>query len=311
MKKVIITAGNVSSIDSGAKSKLKDAGLLVEEYPETEKLSVKERLQILQDADAVIAGLEVYDKGLLEQLPTLKLIARRGVGVDNIDLDAAKELGITVTITDGLVGSTVAELILAYLLEHSRKLSLHNLDMKQGIWSRRLSEGLRGKYLGLVGFGSIAKETAIRANSFGMKVLCYYRHRDPAMEQAYQVEYCDFNTLITISDYISVNVPLTKETTHLFTREAFQRMKSSAVLINTARSAIVHTGDLIEALHTGTIAGAYLDVYDAEPCNDPELLSCTNAFFTPHVGTFTKETFIAMNNRCAEQVLQFFHPSVD
>jgi len=306
MIKVIITAGNVSSIDTGARKMLETAGFDVEEYPEAINYSDDKLINLLSHADAVIAGMEKYPAHILEKLPGLKLIARRGAGVDNIDLDAANKLGITVTRTEGIVGPAVAELIMAYLLDHARLLSVHSNNMKEGIWHRRLSTGLKGKTLGLIGFGSIAKETSRLANAFGMKVLCYHRHRDPVAEEAYSAEYTDFNTLVSSSDYISICVPLTNETRNMFNRDVFRRMKASAVLINTARSAIVNTADLIEALNTSQIAGAYIDVYDHEPCHDMNLLSCKNAYFTPHIGTFTKETFIAMNNLCARQVIEYF-----
>lgn len=307
MIKVIITANNVSSIDHCTRQTLEKAGFYVEEYPEANALQKEEFISLLQGADAVIAGLEKYTREILERVPTLKLIARRGVGTDNIDMTVAKERGITITRTEGIVGAAVAELIMTYILEHARMLGAHNRDMKQGVWNRRLSGGVKGKTLGLIGFGSIAKETAIRANAFGMKVLCYYRHRDPASEQSFQVEYKDFDSLVAASDYISINVPLTEDTKHMFCWKVFDRMKSTSVLLNTARSGIVCIEDLVLALQEGKIAGAYLDVYDQEPCTDSPLSSCYNAVLTPHIGTFTKETFLSMNNRCAGQIMEFFN----
>lgn len=306
MKKIIITANNVSEVDLCTKYLLEQSGFYVEEYPDAFKYKPEEIIYILKDAEAVIAGLEPYTREILDHTPSLKLIARRGVGVDNIDLNAAQEHGILVTRTKGLVGSSVSELIMSYLLDHARMLSSHNATMKQGVWLRNLSEGVQGKTLGLVGFGSIAKETAVRANAFGMNVLTYHRHQDSITEQAYHVKYVDFYTLVTTSDYISINVPLTEETNNMFHKKVFDLMKPSSVLINTARSGIVNTEDLVSALKSKTINGAYIDVYDREPCIDSPLLSCDNATLTPHIGTFTRETFIAMNNRCAEQIIEFF-----
>ncbi len=307
MKKVVIAVSNISNINPEAKSRLESAGFSVEEYADTLLLSQKELISLLHQADAVIAGLESYPEEVLTSLPSLKLIARRGVGVDNIDMEAAKSLGITVTRTAGLVGIAVAELVMGYLLEHSRMLSLHNTEMKNNTWNRHLAEGVNGKTLGLVGFGSIAREVAVRANAFGMKVVCYYRHRDTAIEKEYAVQYIDFKTLINTSDYISINVPLTNETTGMFHREIFQKMKNTAVIINTARSKIINTVDLVNALQNQEIGGAYIDVFDNEPYHDGELMSCDNAFLTPHIGTFTKSTFQAMNSRCIDQVIEFFN----
>ena len=309
MKKIIITADNVSAVDKNAKYMLEQAGFYVEEHPNAALYSQEELIPLLKDADAVIAGTEKYTEGMLSQLPKLKLIARRGVGVDNIDMTAARKYGIKITRTEGLVGSAVAELIMTYILEDARMLSLHCKDMKQNIWSRRLSEGVSQKQLGLVGFGSIAKETALRANAFGMKVFCYYRHRDISAEKAYQTSYVDFETLLSTSDYLSINVPLTAETENMFTMKAFQIMKPSSVLINTARSRIVKTADLVLALKENKIRSAYLDVFDQEPYTASPLHTCENAYLTPHIGTFTRGTFTAMNNRCAEQIIEFFNSS--
>ncbi|MDF2539072.1 MAG: glyoxylate reductase [Herbinix sp.] len=310
MKKAIILACNVSEVDNQAKQNLEKAGFDVKEYPVERKYTPEELVEILRDADAVIAGLEKYTREVLEQLPRLKLIARRGVGIDNIDLTAANEHHITVTRTEGYVGPAVAELIMAYILDHARQLSFHNEIMKNGNWSRILTEGVKGKSLGLVGFGSISKETAVRAHAFGMNLLCYYRHRDLDIEEQYHAMYTDFDTLISTSDYIAINVPMTEATKNMFHAAVFQSMKPSSVLINTARGGIVHTADLANALKNGQISAAYIDVFDQEPCTSSPLHSCNNALLTPHIGTFTRDTFISMNNRCAEQIIEFFNDTV-
>lgn len=308
MRKVVITASNVSDVDKSTRFFLEQAGFEVEEYPDAFQYKTEDMIRILENADAVIVGLEKYTREIIDQLHSLKIIARRGVGVDNIDLVAANEHGITVTRTEGFVGSAVAELIMAYILESARLLSSHNSAMKQGIWSRRLAGGAKGKTLGLIGFGSISKETAIRANAFGMNVLCFYRHRNFSDEQTYQVEYTDFDTIVAESDYLAINVPLTDETKNMFHKAVFERMKPSSVLINTARGAVVNTADLVSALREGKIRSAYIDAFDYEPCTNSPLHSLENAILTPHIGTFTKENFTAMNNRCAEQIIQFFNP---
>ena len=306
MKKVLVTARNFSNLDRQAVGMLEAAGFLVQEYADALQSSPEDLIRAGRDAEAVIAGVEPYSGYMLKNLPNLKIIARRGAGVDSIDMAAAKALNITVTRTEGLVGSAVAELIMAYILEGARKLTLHSNAMKQGIWSRVLADGVYGKTLGLVGFGSIARETALRAQAFGIRVLCFYRHRDREAEENYHAEFCDLPNLAAESDYLSLNVPLTEETRGMIDRTIFNLMKPSALLINTARSAIVNKEDLISALQEKRIAGACVDVYDYEPCVDSPLLSCDNVVLTPHVGTFTRDTFTAMNNRCAEQVIEFF-----
>jgi lactate dehydrogenase-like 2-hydroxyacid dehydrogenase len=306
MLKVVITANNVSGIDTTAAVMLKNAGFLVEEYPDAALFSREKLSNILKDADAVIAGLEPYTKEVIENMPKLKIIARRGVGVDNISQEAIKERSITLTRTEGCVEDAVSELVMAYILEHSRKLSMHNQEMKQGIWAYHIGSGLKGKTLGIAGFGSIGKATAIRANAFGMKVLCYHRHSNPEMEKEYNAEYVDFDTLLKESDYLSISIPLNSETRNTFNQSVFERMKPSAVLINTARGPIVNANDLATALKNKQIAGACIDVFDHEPCTDSPLRELENVILTPHIGTFTKETFVAMNNHCANSIIDFF-----
>lgn len=307
MVKIVITANHFSSVDDTIKLRLKEAGFIVKEYNDVTNYSFDKLVSILKDADGIIAGLEVYDRALLAQLPKLNIIARRGVGTDNIDMDAAKDFGIKITITDGLVGDSVGELVMAYMLDHSRKLSLHTSFMKEGQWNRILSEGLRGKTLGLIGFGSIGKSVAQLAVPFGMNVLCYYRNRDIDLENKYQVTYCDMNTLLFTSDYVSLHVPLTKETTHMLNVDTFHKMKPSAVVINTSRSKVIKTKDLVYSLQSNLIDAVYLDVFDQEPTSDLELLRCAKGSFTPHIGTFTKSTFQSMNYRCANQIMHYFH----
>ncbi len=306
MLKVVITANKVSEVDAEAVTMLRDAGFQVEEHPDA-ALYTKEKLKdILKDADAVIAGLEPYTKEDIQDMPKLKIIARRGVGVDMIDQEAIKERGIALTRTEGCVEDAVSELVMAYILEHARKLSLHNREMKQGIWSYHIGTGLKGKTLGIIGFGGIGKATAIRATAFGMRVVCYHRHSDPVVEKQYQAEYVDFDSLLAQSDYISVSVPLNADTKYLINKSAFERMKANAVLINTARGGVVNTADLAHALKNDQIAGACIDVFEQEPCTDSPLLECDNVILTPHIGTFTKETFTAMNNHCANSIIHFF-----
>ena len=306
MLKVVITANKVSEVDTEAITMLKSAGFLVEEYPDA-ALYTKEKLKdILKDADAVIAGLEPYTKEVIQDMPKLKIIARRGVGIDAIDQEAIRERGIALTRTEGCVEDAVSDLVMAYILEHARNISMHNREMKQGIWAYHIGTGLKGKTLGIIGFGGIGKATASRANAFGMRVVCYHRHSDPVAEKQYQAEYVDIDSLLAQSDYISVSVPLNPETKYLINKSTFERMKASAILINTARGGVVNTADLVHAIKSGQIAGACIDVFEQEPCTDSPLMEFDNVILTPHIGTFTTETFTAMNNHCANSIINFF-----
>lgn len=307
MIKVVITANNVSEVDIAAVKMLTDAGFEVEEYADAAQYPEDELITLLKDADAVIAGGEKYSKEIIDRMPKLKMIARRGVGIDNIDQETVKARKIEVSRTVGCVGDAVAELVMAYILEYARKLSAHNTDMKNGLWSQNIGSGLTGKTLGIIGFGSIGRATAVRADAFGMRVLCWHRHSEPDIEKKYHAEYADFDAILKESDYISVSVPLAGDTRNMFCKTVFDRMKPNAVLINTARGPVVNAADLEAALREKKIGGACIDVFDQEPCEDSPLKSFDNVILTPHIGTFTRETFTAMNNYCAKAIIEFFN----
>lgn len=306
MAEVCITAENVTALDGGETVRLlRDAGFAVREIEGAGELDRETLARAIGGADAVMAGTERYDAALLERLPNLKLVSRRGAGWDNVDLAAAAACGIRVANTPGVTGAAVAELTMSLILAADRQLGAHDAAMKRGEWKRILAEGLAGKTLGLVGFGGIGREVAVRARAFGMRVLCYYRRRDAAAEREYGAQYAPLNELLAGSDFVSVHVPLTGETRGMFGAAEFARMKPSAVFVNTARGAVADEAALAEALRFGAIRGAAVDVYGEEPCRQSPLMACENAILTPHIGSFTRQTFLAMNRMCAQNIIAF------
>lgn len=262
-------------------------------------------LQAVRDAEVVIAGMEPFSEKILSACPHLKMISRRGIGYDSVDTAACRKYGVTLSRTAGVVEGAVAEHILAYILYFARRIDLQNRDMQKGLWNRIRVPGAKGRTLGLVGFGGIGKETALRAAALGMRVLYYCRHPKKEWETEYGARYESLDELLKQSDYVSVNVPLTEKTRGMFDKKRFLSMKQGSIFINTARGAVADAQALKEVLDEGWIWGAAVDVFEQEPCTDSPLIGCTNAVLTPHTASYTEENFITMNRMAVQNVLDF------
>jgi len=306
--KIVITARNFSTQDKSALNMLLEQGFEVADYSHMglgTGTTEEQMIDLIGDADILIAGLEPFSRRVIEACPNIKMLSKRAIGYDSVDLDACRERSITVTRTTGMVEAAVAEHVMAYILHFARELPAQNEAMHQGKWQRVMSYGAKNRTLGLVGFGGIGKEIAKRALPFGMEVLYYCRHPKTEWEREYGVRYCSFEELLSRSDYISANVNLSDSTRGMFGAAEFARMKQEAVFINIARGAIMDPEALRDALMSGHIRGAGIDVYDSEPCCDSPLVSCPNAILTPHTAPYTSENFREMNRVAAQNVLDF------
>jgi D-3-phosphoglycerate dehydrogenase len=240
----------------------------------------------------IVRSATKVTRELLEQAPNLKVVGRGGVGVDNIDLDAATELGVPVI--NAPEGNTVsaAELAMALILTVARNVSWADASVRSGEWARSQFSGMeiRGKTLGLVGAGRIGTEVAIRAQAFGMETIAYdpYLTEDRAKELG--IERVEFDDVITRADVISLHVPLTPQTEGMIGEAELKAMKPTVVLVNAARGGVVDEEALVAALEAGEIAAAALDVYATEPLpEDSPLRSAKNLVLTPHLGASTGE----------------------
>jgi D-3-phosphoglycerate dehydrogenase len=261
---------------------------------------------ILPDYDALIVRSQVQvDADLIAAGTRLVVIGRAGVGVDNVDLDAATRAGITVV--NAPTGNTIAaaEHTLALLYGVARKTASADASMRRGEWQRARFTGLelRGRTLGIVGLGKIGQAIALRARAMEMVVLGV----DPFVtaEQAanHGVELVDFETLLARADVVTVHVPLTRQTRGLIGREALARLRPGAIILNVARGGIVDEAALADALASGHVAGAGIDVFDAEPPTDSPLLDAPNTLLTPHLGASTAEAQVLVAEEVAAQVL--------
>ncbi len=245
---------------------------------------------------AVVLLSHPVTERVLRACPGLRVVSNYAVGLDNVDLDAARRLGVRVTYTPDVLTEATADLAWALLLSVARRVVEGDRFVRRGRfrgWAPSLFLGmdLQGKTLGIVGMGRIGKAVARRALPFGMRVL-YHNRRPllPSEEAALSARYEDLDRLLAVSDAVSLHCPLTAETRHLLSAERLAAMKKGAILINTARGPVVDEAALVERLRDGHLAGAGLDVYEREPALTPGLQDLPNVVLLPHVGSAGRET---------------------
>jgi len=261
----------------------------------------------------IVRSRTQVDRELMERVKNLKLVVRAGIGLDNIDIEAATAHGVVVmnAPTGNIV--TTAEHTLAMMFTISRHIAEADASLKTGKWEKKKFQGneLRGKTLGLVGLGNIGKAVAERALALGMRVLGFdpYISEETAAKQ--NIRLVGFENLLQQSDYVSLHVPLTADTKHLIDRAALKKMRKGAYLINCARGGIVDEEALVESIDTGHLSGCALDVFEKEPLPlDSPLLKRSNIVTTPHLGASTDEAQIQVGLEVAEQVIQFIQEGV-
>lgn len=263
-------------------------------------------LGVARDADAILVTYAKITGEMIGELQNCKAIGRFGIGVDNIDIEAATKAGIVVTYVPDYCFDEVSDHAMALLLDLARKVSFSNRLVQGGRWEMPAVAPLyrlRGRTLGLVGFGNIPQMVAPKAQAFGLKVVAY----DPYVAQdtaaGLGVELLDLDSLLAESDYVSVHAPLTPDTKGLIGADAFRKMKSTALLVNTARGPLVDTEALAVALDDGEIAGAALDVVPVEPLPaDSPLLNRDNVVFTPHTAFYSVDALLDLQTKAAQDV---------
>lgn len=281
--------------------------------PQEDFFPADEFHQLLGDAEVLVSVFgQKVTRQMIDNAPGLKLIANYGVGFDNIDIAYATEKGIVVTNTPDPVTEPTAELAMGLMITTARNIAGFNRDLrlnKVPAWTvlNNLTNTLYGKTLGIIGMGAIGRSLARRAIAFGMEIIYHNRKRlDESTELKYQAAYTDLETLLRNADVVSINVPSTPETHHLIGVSEFKIMKSQAILINTARGAVVDEQALIVALKNREIAAAGLDVFEREPAIPHELLDLPNVVVTPHVGSATREARSEMSSLVAAIITGFF-----
>lgn len=285
MKKILATDG----IDKEAVEMLRKKGFEVEEkfYPEEELKDKIKDIDIIIVRSATKIRKEIIDEAL--KTKNLKMIIRAGVGLDNIDVNYARENGIVVRNTPSASSNAVAELVLCEMLVLARNVKIANLKLGEGIWDKKNLKGteIYGKTIGIIGFGNIARKLAQKAYNLGMKVM--YNDIAEYENEGKDYKFANFDEIIENADYITVHTPLTEKTKYMFNKDVFKRMKNTAFLINCARGGIVNEKDLLEALNQNQIAGAAIDCFENEPRPLEDIVNHPRVTVTPHIGASTNE----------------------
>lgn len=262
----------------------------------------KENLpNLMADKDAiVIRSATKCTKELIDAAPNLKVIGRAGIGLDNVDLDHAKARGIKVVNTPAATTISVAELTMTLMLASYREVVRGTIGIKEGKWEKKALKGLElhGKTLGIVGIGRIGRAVADRARAFGMHILAYDPYAQP---EGY--ENVSLDDLISRSDFITLHLPLTPETKHMISTSQFAAMKDGVVILNVARGGTIDEDALYEAMRSGKVRMAGLDVFEVEPPAGNKLLTLPNLICTPHIGAQTAEGQLRAGTQVAENVI--------
>ena len=301
MYKVLVSDG----LQDGAINKLLESGFeVVNKHYDKESLG-----EVLKGFDAlVIRSATKVTKEVLEAQKggNLKLIVRAGVGIDNIDIKAAVETGVTVKNTPNSSSDSVAELALAHMFAVARFVGTSNYTMRKGEWNKKVYEGIEisGKTLGIIGMGRIGRSLASKATALGMKVVyadLFGKQND------LNYDYLELNDLLKISDFISLHVPYDKEKGSLIKKEELSIMKDGAYIINCARGKVVDEAALLEALDSGKISGAGIDVFEIEPNTNEALVNHPRVSCTPHIGASTCEAQERIGDEVVSVIKEFFN----
>ena len=270
-------------------------------------LNEADTLSLVGDIDGYICGDDAITRRVLAKAhPRLKVLSKYGIGVDKVDVAAATELGIPVLFTPGVNHTTVAEHTFLLLLSLEKNFLFHTDSTRSGGWKRKTGHELCNKTLGIVGFGRIGREVAIRAGAFGMTVVGLGRSWDYVFADEHQIKRAaSLPELCAVSDYISLHVSLNEETRSLINAESIGKMKKGVIIVNCARGEVVNTADLVAAIKSGHVAGYGTDVLDQEPPPaDHPLLHLPNVVVTPHIGSRTFESVARQAMMAAENLIQ-------
>ena len=286
-----------------ARQMLRQAGFTLVCNETGRRLTFEEQREMISGAFAVIAGTERYDAAMLEGLDSLRVIVRFGVGVDNFDVPLLKRMGVQIGVISNY--NAVAEFTLLLILSAMKNLPRLDREVRQGRWSRYPMRELRGKTVGLVGFGRIGQRVAELLTGFDARLLAYDPYIDAEKARQRGVVPVPFETLLRESDVVSLHLPANEKTFHLMNERTLSMMKEGAVLVNTARGMLVDEEALMRALSSGRLCAAGLDVYEKEPITAPDnpLLQMEQTTLTPHTAAITLETNYNGGLICAESIL--------
>jgi len=301
--KVFISTTSFAEYDKKPLELLRSAGFEVILNPYKRKLKPEEIVALASDCDGIIAGVEQITEEVLRSLPKLKAISRCGVGLDNVDLEAAEKRGILISNTPNAPSQAVAELTIALILNLLRKVSLSDRRVRNGQWKKEMGQLISGKTVGIIGLGRIGKRVTELLKSFEVKILASEPNPDKKWVRKNKINLVSMDELLKESDIVTLHIPYTEQNRNLINSERLKIMKRGAILINTSRGGLIDEMALYQALKSGHLGGAALDVTEVEPYQGP-LTELDNVIITPHIGSYAVEARIQMETEAAMNLIR-------
>ncbi len=304
--RILTTCSSFGKVAAETLEMLQETGLEVVTNPYGRKLTKDESLDLMPGFEGMIAGTEKLDREVLSNAPDLKYICRLGTGMDNVDLEAAKELGIVVENTPDAHVKGVAEITLAGILSVARHLHIADARLKNGTWKKHMGRLLEGKKIGLIGLGRVSKHLVRLLQPFQPVIFAIDPYPDHEFAKSYDIKFIEKDELMAESDIISLHIPYTPENNNYIDAKAFGLMKKDVMLINASRGGLVNEDELFRFLTDNKQAFAYVDTFLNEPYSGP-LTTLENILLTPHIGSSANETRIEMEKAAAQNVINHFN----
>lgn len=303
MKKVVSTSPTFGKYSQKPIEMLKEAGYELVLVPREQTRTVEQMAEVVKEADALIVGVEPVTEEVIAGAKKLKVIAKHGAGVDNIDLKAASKANIPVTNAPGANSHAVADYVFALMLSVCRNIPNVYNKLKNNSWNIHVGVEVFNKTIGVIGTGKIGSEVIRRAKGFNMDILAYDLYPNKELEEKYNVKYVSLEELLQNADFVTLHVDLTEQTRNLISEKQFQMMKKTSVLINTSRGVTVCEKSLYQALKDRQIFAAALDVFETEPVGQSPLLELDNFIGTPHSAGYTEEALTTVGIITAQNII--------
>ncbi|MBI3018113.1 MAG: phosphoglycerate dehydrogenase [Deltaproteobacteria bacterium] len=304
-KKIFVAMSTFGEYGQAPLKLLQESGFSYSLNPLKRRPNPKEIVEMAKDCEGIIAGVELYDAKVLDQLPKLQCLSRCGVGIDNIDLEKAKAKKIAVLNTPDVVVQPVAELTLAMIFDLLRNVTAQTLRMKAKKWEKQAGSLLGGKKIGILGLGRIGKRIAELLRKLDAEVLGADLYPDKAWAATQGVTLLSIEELIETSDILSIHLSVLKDNPFQLGKKEFLSMKKGAMLINVSRGSLIDEDALYEALKSGHLSGAALDVFQEEPYVG-ELTGLDNVILTPHIATLTEQSRLQMETEAVQNLIRYF-----
>jgi D-3-phosphoglycerate dehydrogenase len=306
--KVLITATSFTELTSEPEERLVAEGYEIAYNPYGRPMTAAEIAPLLEGVDGIAAGVDDFSAPAFAHADQLKVVARHGAGIDQVDLAECTRRGIVVANVPGANAEAVADMSFALMFAVARHVPEGDRTTKAGQWVNTYGRDLHQATLGVLGLGRIGKGVAKRGRGFDMRVLAYDPYFDEAFAAQHQIEHADsLDQVMREADFVSLHMPVMPETRNIIDAEKIALMKPTAIIVNTARGALVDEKALADALESGRIFGAGLDVYAAEPPTNSRLLSCPRTVTMPHVSSNTPGALLAMGNGVTDAIIAVFN----